>query len=126
MIVTIPRSNSAVRLLGVDVLGEPDEPPERAVLDLHLLVDAAVDLRPRAVAADHERPLADDDADALRVDAGKLDHDRELVRVVGVVAVDVGAEARAQAREARHLPEVGEELLDHLVQLVAVPPRHRL
>ena len=51
---------------------------------------------------------------------GQLDHDRELVRVVGVVAVDVRAEAAAQPGEARHLPEVGEELLDLLVQLVDV------
>ena len=43
---------------------------------------------------------------------GHLDDDRQLVRLVRVVAVDVRPEAAPQPGEARHLPELGEELLD--------------
>src|SRR4051794_4850442 len=39
-----------VRLLGVDVLGQPNLTLERPVLDLHLLVDAARDLGPAPLA----------------------------------------------------------------------------
>ena len=53
-----------------------------------------------------------DDLDVLDVDAGELDDDRQLGGLVGAEAVDLRAEAVAQAREARHLPELGEELLD--------------
>ena len=53
------------------------------------------------------------------------EHD-ELPRVLGAVAVDLRAEARAQAREPGNLPEVGKELLDLALQLVEVSlTRHR-
>ena len=46
---------------------------------------------------------------------GEVDDDGDRRRVVGAVAVDVRPEAPAQAREAGHLPEVREELLELLV-----------
>ncbi len=46
--------------LRVDVLGQPDLALERAVLDLHLLVDAPSTLAD-ALAGDRQHPLADDD-----------------------------------------------------------------
>ena len=68
-------------------------------------------------------PSATNEVDLVGIDAGQLDEDRQ--RVIGAEAVDVRAEARAQAREARHLPEVGEQLLDLLLELVHVPlPLH--
>jgi len=99
-------------------------PLERAVLDLHLLVDATRQLRPRALARDHEHALADHDAHALRRYARQFDDHRQGVRIVGVEAVEVRAEAAAEPREPRHLPEVREELLDLLLQLVDVPSAH--
>ena len=62
VIVTIAVLVARPRALGVDVLGEPHLALERAVLDLHLLVDAAAErsARGRSPAID-EHPLADDD-----------------------------------------------------------------
>ena len=56
------------------------------------------------------------------LDAGELDDDRQLGGLVGAEAVDLRAEAAAQAREARHLPEVGEQLLDLAREAVDVAP----
>ena len=109
----------------VDVLGEPDLPLERAVLDLHLLVDAARDLR--ALAARRVIRSTRSPATTLTLcgsTPGSSTTTVSCVRVVGVEAVDVRPEAVPDAREARHLPEVGEELLDLLLQLVDVAPRH--
>ena len=100
------------RAVWIDVFGEPDLAGERPVLDLHLLVDAPVGAVAKPLSGDGERALADDDREALRVDAGNLDHDGQLGRVVGAVAVDHRPEPAPQPREARHVPEVGEELLD--------------
>jgi NTP pyrophosphatase (non-canonical NTP hydrolase) len=47
------------------------------------------------------------------------------VRLVRVVAVDVRPEAAVQPGETRNLPEVREELLDLLLQLVCVASAHR-
>src|SRR4051812_12427949 len=111
--------------LRVDVLREAHLPLEGAVLDLHLLIDAPRDRRPRALSPDREHPLAGDDLHRPRVDAGELDHDGERVRLVGVEAVDVRPEPVAEARrETGDLPQVGEQLLDLLLQLVDVAPRH--
>ena len=110
-----------LRALRVDVLDEPHLPLERAVLDLHLLVGASRRLRPLALAGDHEQPLAaDDDAHGARVDARQLDDDRQRVRLFGVEAVDVRPEPVARSGEARHVPEIGEQLLDLLSELVVV------
>ncbi len=100
------------RALDLDVLGQPDLALEGAVLDLHLLVDATVRAVAAPLAGNEQRPLACDDGERLRVDAGQLDHDDELVRLVGVVAVDVRPETPAEPGEPRDLPEIGEELLD--------------
>ena len=59
-----------------------------------------------------------------RVDSRQLDDDRQLARVFGLEAVDGRPEAVPRPREAGHLPEVGEELLDLLLQAVDVAPRH--
>jgi hypothetical protein len=75
---------------------------------------------------DGERPLGNRDLDRLRVDAGELDDDDELIRVFRDEAVDRGPEPVSQAGEAGHLPEVGEELLDLPLQAVDVAPRHRV
>ena len=75
-IVSIPCSYAACRRSGRRPR-ERDLALERAVLDLHLLVDAA--RRPcgrQPLAGDDEHALADDDLDARRVDARKLDDAR--------------------------------------------------
>src|SRR5206468_3871152 len=92
---------------GIDVLRQPDPARERAVRDLHLLVDAPVALRPLALPGDHEQLLAGDEADARRIDARQLHQHGQLGRIGGAEAVDVGPEAAALGEEARHLPEVG-------------------
>ena len=114
------------RTFRLDVLGELHLPLERAVLDLHLLVDASRSLRPRPLTCDDEQPLARDDAHALRVDAGQFDDHGQSVRIVGVKAVDVRSEAEAvtRSRETRDVPQVGEQLLDLRLQLVDVPSTH--
>ena len=82
-------------LVDVDVLAERDPALERAVLDLHLLVDAARASRGRAPLAGDRRASrsATVDVERCRVDAGELDDDRERRRVVGAVAVDLRPEA---------------------------------
>ena len=123
-------SQDSARVLGagaarVDVLRESHLALERAVLDLHLLVDPALRLRAFPLARDDEHAFAHDDGDALGVDAGKLDDHRQLVRIVGVVAVDVRAEAAARRAEARPLPEVGEQRLELVAPSRDVASRHQ-
>jgi len=110
--------------LGVDVLDQPHLALEGAVLDLDLLVDAPGHLRAEPLARDHEQPLAGDDAHGLRVDTGQLHDHRQGVGLVRVEAVDVRPEPASGCRKPRHLPEVGEQLLDLLLQPVDVPARH--
>ena len=113
------------RAPGIDVLGELHLALERPVLDLHLLVDAARRRRPPPLAGDDEQSFGCDHADALRIDARKLDHDGQRMRVLGVEAVDVGPEAVAGAcGEPGHVPEVCEQLLDLRLELVDVTPSH--
>src|SRR6185437_4116023 len=57
-----------------------------------------------------------------RIDARKLDDDVQRRRIVGAEAVALRTEASAHAREARHLPEVREELLDLALEIVEVAP----
>ena len=123
-IVSTPCSKRASACCGSTSSSETDVPLERPVLDLDLLVDAPRDLRAFSLACDHEEPLARDDADRLRVHAGELHDHRQRVRLVGVEAVDVRAKAVAEAGEPRHLPEIREQLLDLLLQLVDVPACH--
>ena len=75
-------------------------------------------------AGDSQRALLHDHAHALGIDPRELDHDRQLVRVLGMEAVHVRAEAVPQAREARDLPEIGEELLDLPSKAVGVAAWH--
>src|SRR2546423_1290841 len=77
-------------------------------------------VRGRAVPGAAGQALADDGVEGAGMAAGQLDRDGRLVRLVGVKGVDVRPKATARAGEARHLPQVGEELLDLLVQLVDV------
>src|SRR5882724_3136361 len=88
-------------VLGIDVLDEPDLSLERAALDLHLLVDAALHLRALPLAADQEDAFAGDDLHRAGLDAGQFDHDRQRMRIVGVKAVDVRTEPMPDPREAR-------------------------
>ena len=111
----------------VDVLAEQHLALERPVLDLHLLVDATVGALARAFAGDDQGALADGDRQAAGVDPGQLDDDGQLVADRRCGSCRRSGGTRAGAREARHLPELGEELLDLGVdarrgQLVA--PRH--
>src|SRR5688572_7551676 len=99
-----------------DVVSERDPALEPAVVDLRLLVDLPVHTRPGPLPRDRQRPLGDCDLDRLGVDACELDDDDELIRVVRDEAVDRGPEPVPEAREAGHLPEVGEELLDLSLQ----------
>src|SRR5207244_3836468 len=87
--------------------------------------DRSFAARPPPFAGHDERRAPGDDADPLRVDAGKLHDDRQLGWVGPLEAVDLGPVAALRAREAGHLPEIGEELLDLLLQAIDVsPPGH--
>jgi hypothetical protein len=48
----------------------------------------------------------------------------ESRRVLGAVAVDLRAEAAVPAREARHLPEIGEQLFHFAAKSVDGVARH--
>src|SRR5439155_8773511 len=116
------------RACRVDLAAEVEPPLERAVLDLHRLVARARDRRTLPDAGDQERSAGRDDLDPFGLDAGQLDDDVQRGRVVRRVAVALRPEAATDAGEARHLPEVGEELLDLPLEIVEVPlaPAHRL
>src|SRR4029450_13892967 len=108
-----------VRVRDVDVRTERHLPPERPVADLHLLINLPLDPRPNARSGEIERALGDEEIDLVAFDAGDLDDDGQ--RVFGAKTVDVRAETGSQSREAGHLPEIGKELLDLLLELVRVP-----
>ena len=74
----------------------------------------------RIAAADEEGPARHGDLEAFGLDARQLQHDVQGRRVVGPEAVALGAEAVPQAGEARHLPEVGEQLLDLAPEIVDI------
>ena len=85
---------------------------ERAVLDLHLLVLAAVP-RSAPLARNDQGPGPGDELDVVGVDPRQLDDDRERRRVVLAEEIDVRPVAAPRAaREREDLPEVAEELLD--------------
>ena len=111
------------RARDVDVVGERDLALEGAVVELHLLVVAAGRAWPAALAARRRARRGEATiSKSSAVDARELDDDRQLGGLVGAVAVDLRAEALAQAREARDLPELGEELLDLAREAVDVAP----
>ena len=102
------------RLVGIDGLRQRDLPPERPVVDLHLLVVAAV-LRAVSLTDDEERLRRCDQLDVSWIDARKLDEHDERRRLLATEHVDLWPIGAAQAaRERKDLPEVGEELLDLL------------
>ena len=108
------------------VRGWLDPPLERPVLDLHVEVAAAGG--PRADARDDQRPVVGKDPQALGIDSRQLDDDPELGRFLGADDVDLRPKAAPQTREARHLPELVDELLDlalQLVELVSLPSHDR-
>ena len=103
--------------VGVDLRAERDHAPERAALDLQLLVDAIVGRRAfgLAVAGEHELAALDLQLHRVGVDAGQVGaHDRAR-RIAGVVDVDGGREAAPPARREPAVEHVAE-------QLVHLPP----
>ena len=89
------------RLLGDDVGAERDRAAERPVLDLELLVDAALDVGLAAVAGERQLAALDLEPEVAGVDAGELGVDDRARRLVGVEDVDRGREARCGATSAR-------------------------
>src|SRR4051794_1051981 len=115
-----------LRAVRVDVVRQGDPPLEGPVLDLDLLVGRLpVHDRAAALAGDDQGAFADLDARLGGVDPGDLeDHDELLA---GAEAVDVRPDSLPRAREARHLPEILDQLLDRLepVDVVVPTARHR-
>ena len=105
-------------------MAERDAALEAAVLDLGLLVDLPADARPRSLARDRQRPVVHSELDRVRLDAGELDDDDQLMGLVGDEAVDGGPEAAAGSREPGHLPEVGEKLLHFAANAIDRVTRH--
>ncbi len=70
------------------------------------------------------RLLVDRDLDRCGVDAGQLDQQVQLVRVLRDVAIDRRPEPVPEPGEARYLPQVGEELFDLPLQAIDVSARH--
>ena len=97
---------------------------EPAVLDLGLLVDLPRHPRSRRLPEIVRARCSTASSIEPRVHPCQLDDDDELRGVVGGEAVDGRPEAVPGPREAGHLPEVGEELLDLPLQAVDVAPRH--
>src|SRR5207247_6493254 len=102
-----------------DVLAQHELAPERAVVELHLLVDAAVAGRPPPLAGDEQGLRGRDDLHLARVHPWELDEDGDLRRLPGAVAVDLRPESTAGG-EARDLPQLGEEVVDLAAQPVDV------
>ena len=102
----------ASRGVGVDVGAERDDAPERAVLDLELLVDALlVGRRREPLAGEDQLAAADLELELGRVDARQVGaHDRAR-RVADVVDVDRGREAAAAARREPAVEDVAEQLV---------------
>ena len=99
-------------LVGDHVGAELDLAPEGALLDLELLVDAALGVVRLALAGDHEHAPADLEIDVVERDAGEVDPDHRLGRVTAVVDVDAGAEGAPVRRKPRAGPDVAEQLVD--------------
>ena len=99
--------------LGVDVGAELDLAHEGTVLDLDLLVDAALGVARPALAADDERAPPHLQADVVDVDPGEIGLDDRLRGLAAVVDVDARAEPGPLARgEPGARPDVAEQLVD--------------
>ena len=93
------------RGLGDDVGAEANDPPERAALDLDLLVDPALGFGHGPLTGDHELAPADLERDPVELHARQLGpHDRLGLAVVAVVEVDAGREARLRGESAPRTP----------------------
>ena len=79
-------------LIGHDVGAELYLAPERALLDLDLLVHAAFRVVWLALTRDHQHPAADLEVHVVQPDAGEVGADHGFGRVAAVVDVDAGAE----------------------------------
>jgi uncharacterized protein (DUF427 family) len=98
------------RRVGVDVGAERDDAPERAVLDLELLVDAALGLRRAAVAGDDELAAADlEPTSSGSMPARSAGRPRAAGR--RVVDVDRGREAAARRGARPRVEDVAEQLV---------------
>src|SRR4029453_7625062 len=117
---------ASLRLGEFGVLWKADGALEGAVLDLHLLVHAPAFLAvlADALARDDQRPVGGRHVELLRVDARDVHEHRERGRIRGPEAAELRPEAAAHAREARHLPEVREQLVDLVDQISS--PSHRV
>ena len=100
-----------LRLLGRDVRPELDEPPERSMLNLDLLVEAPAGLGGAALTGDQELAPADLERHVGDVDPGEVRLDHRPGRVVGVEHVDRRGEA-APAQPGLALEDVTEEHVD--------------
>ena len=106
----------------IDVERERHLALERSVLDLAAVPDLVGRAGSRPFAGNDEPTFVEHDPDRVGVGAGDLDDDGELGRVIGANDVDLRPVHEPGARgEPRHLPEVGEELLE-LGQPVDVAP----
>src|SRR5205823_4688430 len=83
----------------VDLHGQRDPALERAVVDLQLLDDAAPRGRTAPPAPDPQLLLDRVDVNLVRIDAGELDDDRQLVRLAREEAVDLRPEAAPRTGE---------------------------
>ncbi len=99
-------------LVGGDVGAELDRAPERPVLDLDLLVDAALGLVQRAPAAgDDQLASADLQVDLADVDPGQLGGDDRPRRIADVGDVDARREAGAAMGRERAVEDAAEQLV---------------
>ena len=98
-------------LLGHHVGAQLHHPPERAVLDLDLLVEPAGGLVRPPLAGDHELAPADLEPDLVDVHPGELRLHDGARRVVDVEDVHARLEAPPR-RQAGALEDVAEQLVD--------------
>jgi hypothetical protein len=99
-----------LRIVGVEVVAQRDAPLKGAVVDLDVLVAAALDRRAAPVPGDDEDTVDDGELDLGGVHTGQLDDDVDGGRVLRPVGIDPRPEAGALGRDAM-MAEVGEELL---------------
>ena len=105
--------------VGVDLLAERDAPLEAAVVDLDVLVAAALRRRPPALAGDGEDAVREGEVDLRRIDPRELDDDVERGRVLRPVRVHARPEDGALRRQPV-VAEVCEQLLHLALDAVDV------
>src|SRR5690242_6371350 len=100
-----------LRARRVHVRAQLDHPPERPLLDLYLLVEAALGVLRGALAADQQLAPADLEAHIVDVHTRQVHVDHGLRRIAAVVHVHPRGEAPAR-HEAAALEHVAEQLVD--------------